>query len=100
MAHKRFLKLFTPFFPHITEELWRLLYGQASIHTESWPTPTGYEADRDAGETAMEVVGLLRRYKTEHGLSLNADLEHVTVYGPIDGFEAAIASVMHVQEFD
>lgn len=99
-AHKRLLKLFAPFLPHITEELWHRLYGESSIHTQSWPTPAGYETDREAGETAMEIIGALRGYKTSHGLSLNADLGRVSVYGPIDGFENAIASVMHVEEFD
>ncbi|WP_440010215.1 valine--tRNA ligase [Halomicrococcus sp. SG-WS-1] len=99
-AHERFLRLFAPFLPHVTEELWHRLYGEASVHEQSWPRPAGYEADREAGETAMEVVGALRTYKAERGRPLNADVEHVAVYGPVDGFEDAIASVMHVREFD
>jgi len=42
----------------------------------------------------------LRRYKTENGLPLNADLEHVEVYGHIAGFEAAVAEAMHVDQLD
>jgi len=37
-----------------------------------------------AGETAMEVISALRRYKSEHQLPLNEDLESVAVYGDID----------------
>ncbi|WP_327050583.1 valine--tRNA ligase [Halomicrococcus gelatinilyticus] len=99
-AQEQFLKLFAPFLPHITEELWDLLYDDASVHEQSWPEPAGYEADRDAGETAMAVVGALRRYKADRGLPLNADLDRVAAYGPVDGFEDAIASAMHVREFD
>ncbi len=100
-AHQTFLKLFAPFLPHITEELWdRLAYGDGSIHTTDWPVAGGYEADLEAGETAMEVVSALRRYKTENGLPLNADLDHVEVYGHVDGFEAAIAEAMHVDQLD
>ncbi|MBX0287405.1 valine--tRNA ligase [Halomicroarcula sp. F28] len=104
-AHRTFLKLFAPFLPHITEELWERLDYSApdaddSIHTTDWPVAGGYEADLAAGETAMEVVSALRRYKTENGLPLNADLEHVEVYGHVDGFEAAVAEAMHVETLD
>lgn len=104
-AHRTFLELWAPFLPHVTEEIWQAVYadsnaslGDASIHTRDWPTPQGYEADLAAGETALEVIGALRRYKSENQLPLNADLESVAVYGPIEGFEDAIQNVMHVQE--
>ncbi|WP_254271910.1 valine--tRNA ligase [Haloarcula marina] len=100
-AHRTFLKLFAPFLPHITEELWDRIYDESeSVHTTDWPVAGGYEADLDAGETAMEVVSALRRYKTENGLPLNADLEHVEVYGHVDGFAAAIAEAMHVDTLE
>ncbi|MFC6864797.1 valine--tRNA ligase [Halomicroarcula sp. GCM10025817] len=100
-AHRTFLQLFAPFLPHVTEELWVQIYHEeGSVHTTDWPTPGGYEADLEAGETAMEVVSALRRYKTENGLPLNADLEHVEVYGHVDGFEQAIAEAMHVATLD
>ncbi|ELY48514.1 valine--tRNA ligase [Natronorubrum bangense] len=102
-AHRTFLELWAPFLPHVTEEIWQAVYAAdaaalESIHTREWPTPKGYEADLEAGETAMEVISALRRYKSENQLPLNADLESVSVYGPIEGFEGAIQHVMHVQE--
>ncbi|WP_324757667.1 valine--tRNA ligase [Haloarcula montana] len=101
-AHRTFLKLFAPFLPHITEELWSRLYAEddGSVHTTDWPVAAGYEADLAAGETAMEVVSALRRYKTEHGLALNADLDTVEVYGHVAGFEDAIAEAMHVDQLE
>ncbi|PSQ50790.1 valine--tRNA ligase [Halobacteriales archaeon SW_7_65_23] len=96
-AHRTFLKLWAPFLPHITEELHHQLYdGEESLHTTDWPSTRGYEADLAAGETAMEVISALRRYKTENGLALNATLDHVEVYGHVGGFADAIAEVMHV----
>ncbi|AXR77037.1 valine--tRNA ligase [Natrarchaeobaculum sulfurireducens] len=103
-AHRTFLELWAPFLPHITEEIWQAVYAtdgaldHSSIHTREWPTPQGYEADLEAGETAIEVISALRRYKSEQQLPLNADLEAVSVFGPVDGFEDAIQNVMHVQE--
>ena len=99
-AHERFLKLFAPFLPHVTEELYQTMYGDTSVHVEDWPEPAGYEADRTAGETALEVIGALRGYKTDHGLALNEPLERVAVYGDIDGFEAAVAGAMHIETLE
>jgi valyl-tRNA synthetase len=48
----------------------------------------------------MEVISALRRYKTNNGLALNAELESVAVYGHVSGFESAIAEAMHVGEFE
>ncbi|WP_090505791.1 valine--tRNA ligase [Natronorubrum sediminis] len=104
-AHRTFLELWAPFLPHVTEEIWQGVYSDGpddleanSIHTREWPRPQGYEADLEAGETATEVISALRRYKSEKQLPLNADLEAVSVYGPVEGFEDAIQNVMHVQE--
>jgi valyl-tRNA synthetase len=104
-AHRTFLKLFAPFLPHVTEELWQRLYADSgddldSIHTVDWPETRGYEADLDAGETAMEVIAALRRYKTANGLPLNAPLDRVQVYGGIEGFENAVAEAMHVEDLE
>ena len=70
----------------------------ASLHRMDWPTPSGYEADLTAGETALAVIAALRRYKTDSGLPLNADLDRVTVFGDVTGFESAIAETMHVSD--
>ena len=102
-AHRTFLELWAPFLPHVTEEIWQAVYAESegdleSVHTREWPAPQGHEADLEAGETAMEVISALRRYKSENQLPLNADLESVSVYGPVDGFEGAIQHVMHVKD--
>jgi len=105
-AHRRFVELFAPLLPHITEEIWQSLYADGgsvaedSVHLRDWPTPSGHDADLQSGETALEVIGALRRYKSEHQLALNAELDRVEVYGRIDGFEDVVRDVMHVDELD
>ncbi|SFB84489.1 valyl-tRNA synthetase [Halobiforma haloterrestris] len=107
-AHRTFLELWAPFLPHVTEEIWQAVYApdgdadleETSIHLRDWPDPQGYDADLEAGETAMEVISALRRYKSENQLPLNADLEAVAVYGEVDGFADAIANVMHVADLE
>jgi len=109
VAHEAFLKLFAPLIPHVTEEVWGAMYADDgadaadgdrpdSLHLTDWPEPGGYEADLAAGETAMAVISALRRYKTDEGLPLNADLDTVEVFGNAAGFEDAIASAMHVAD--
>ncbi|PSQ30842.1 valine--tRNA ligase [Halobacteriales archaeon SW_6_65_46] len=100
VAHRRFLKLFAPFLPHVTEEIHATLYGGDSVHTLAWPEPTGYESNRAAGETALEVIAALRGYKTDNGLALNESLDEIAVYGEIEGFEDAVAGVMHVEQLE
>ncbi|MGM0592747.1 MAG: class I tRNA ligase family protein, partial [Halobacteriota archaeon] len=99
-AHRRFVKLFAPMLAHIAEELWREMYGDESVHVQPWPEPLGLEADLEAGQTAMDVVGALRKYKSDRQLSLNAELATVQVYGDVAGFEDDIRRVMHVEALE
>jgi valyl-tRNA synthetase len=100
VAHRRFVKLFAPFLAHITEELWRDMHGEGSVHLTDWPEPLGLDADIGAGETALAVVSALRRYKSDNQLSMNAALDHVRVYGDVTGFAEDIRRVMHVDELE
>jgi len=36
-SYKKFIKIFSPFAPHVTEELWESLGEKKSIHLEKWP---------------------------------------------------------------
>ncbi|WP_338740416.1 valine--tRNA ligase [Haloplanus salilacus] len=100
IAHRRFCKLFAPILAHVTEELWREMYSEGSVHTTDWPEPLGVEADLAAGERAMAVVGALRKYKSDNQLSMNADVDAVRVYGDVSAFADDIRRVMHVGELE
>jgi valyl-tRNA synthetase len=100
-AHLTFLKLWAPYLPHVTEELYSRLYDdEKSLHLTDWPTEAGYDADLQAGETAMAVISALRRYKTENGMALNAPLDHIEIYGHVGGFADPIGDAMHVDQID
>jgi valyl-tRNA synthetase len=101
-AHRRFLKLFAPVLAHATEELWAAMYREeSSIHQTEWPTPLGIEADLDAGERALSVVGALRKYKSERNLALNEPLSRVRAHGEgLDEFATDIAGAMHVEQLE
>ncbi len=80
------LKLFAPFFPHITEEIYQGLFaaaeGMESIHRAAWPQPEARFEDDAAlalGETLVEIATAARRYKSERGLSLGAELAELRI---------------------
>ncbi len=80
------LKLFAPFLPFVTEEIYLGLFappeeGNAvSIHTSSWPSPEPELEDAAAlalGETLIEIATAVRRYKSEHSLPLGSEVERL-----------------------
>ncbi len=75
------LKLFAPFLPHVMEAIYQALFaendGAISIHVSQWPQPDARFEDADAeafGETLVEIATAVRRYKSERGLSLGAEI--------------------------
>jgi valyl-tRNA synthetase len=82
------LKLLAPFLPYITEELYQGLFrqwdGASSIHLARWPSeqPEWIDAEAEAiGETFLELLRQVRRYKAERGQSVGAELESLYISG-------------------
>jgi valyl-tRNA synthetase len=80
-------KLFAPFFPHVTEEIYQRYYRKfehdKSIHVSSWPTPDAKLIDLDVekkGEVVKDIISNIRQYKSERGIALNAPLEKIEIY--------------------
>ncbi len=80
------LKLFAPFLPYVTEEIYRELFaaveGADSIHKARWPLADESLVDaaaEDAGDAVVDVATAVRRYKTEHQLHMGAELERLQI---------------------
>ncbi|MBN2002669.1 MAG: valine--tRNA ligase [Anaerolineae bacterium] len=78
------LKLLAPFIPYVTEELYLQLFaardGAASIHRATWPevnTEFAQETAETFGESLVEIATAVRRFKSEHELSLGAELQEL-----------------------
>ena len=80
------LKLFAPYVPHITEEIFQSMYGgkekEESIHVASFPSklPEADCADSDrAGNILIELVTLMRTYKSKNNFSVKLAVDTLTI---------------------
>ncbi|EOB10375.1 Valine--tRNA ligase [Rickettsia prowazekii str. GvF12] len=78
------LKLFAPFMPHITEELYQILYNKNSIHMQgNWINygDLNYEIDVQGPEGLLEILDIVRKFKAEYNLSIKAPIKLLEVSG-------------------
>jgi len=78
------LRLFAPFVPHVTEEIYHHLFPRhGSIHArERWPRSADYPVDDAAEATGIAVVealNFMRKAKSEAGVSIKFPVEHVAL---------------------
>lgn len=76
------LKLLAPIAPFFTEEVYQY-FGNESIHTTLWPEVheelISSEME-EKGETTVELIDEIRRFKSASKIPLNAELAEVNVY--------------------
>ncbi|HEY2966042.1 MAG TPA: class I tRNA ligase family protein, partial [Actinomycetota bacterium] len=75
------LRLFAPFLPYVTEEVWSW-WREGSIHRSEWPDPKELEAasaDPAEYEVAAWVLGEIRKAKALAKRSLRTDVEGLVV---------------------
>ncbi len=75
------LRLFAPFMPFVTEEVWSW-WQEGSVHRQPWPTAD--EVSTAGGESAVlsdaaAVLSLLRKAKSEAKVSMKAPIAHAEV---------------------
>ena len=82
-----FLKLFAPYLPYITEEIWSWRYKQEqrSIHNSKWPTTLISEDDFASKEVinfAFSILELIRNEKSSQQKSLAAEVKTISITIP------------------
>lgn len=102
------LKLFAPFIPHVTEEIWQILYSIAplnqdvppstnlplddlktrlshsSIHSKgSWPATLNLftSLDHSPAERVIQILDLVRKAKADMNFSVKADIRLLEIMG-------------------
>jgi valyl-tRNA synthetase len=107
-----FLRLFAPFFPFVTEEVWSW-WREGSIHRAPWPGPEELIPADNAGVLAAvaEVLGEVRGAKSRAKVSMKAEVDRLVVSAEVgkldlirlglsDLKEAAIAAIVELSEGD
>jgi valyl-tRNA synthetase len=75
-------RLFAPFLPYVTEEVWSW-WRDGSVHRAPWPTAEGWPTGEPAVlADAAAVLAQVRRAKSERSLSMRAEVALATVTGP------------------
>lgn len=103
------LKLWAPFIPHITEELYHLIFKttekEESIHISEFPKPQ--ETDERAlelGKLAVEAIAAIRKWKTERKLPMSAEIAKLTLCHPkrekLDEVADIIKVTMRIKELN
>jgi valyl-tRNA synthetase len=75
-------RLFAPFLPFVTDEVWSW-WQQGSVHAQQWPA-AGAEGEAAMLEPVSEVLAAIRRTKTEAKASQKAAVSLAVVHGPTE----------------
>jgi valyl-tRNA synthetase len=78
------LKLMAPIMPHITEAAYQEHFVKrekhASIHLSPWPEANiGAIKDDDVGDLIIDIIGMVRKKKSEKALSLKVDIKCLSI---------------------
>jgi valyl-tRNA synthetase len=88
-------RLFAPFLPFVTEEVWSW-WQEGSVHLAPWPEAAAVgphaAADGSVLAVAAEVIGAVRREKTANKRSMRARVSLLTVTGPTETLAAVEAA--------
>ncbi len=95
IALETLLKLFAPFLPFVTDEVWSWFHPD-SVHLNTWPTSAelkSFDGNPELIGHAAEVLSQLRKVKSEAKVSMRADIATATVTAKAEVIDA----VRHVE---
>ncbi|MDA4120443.1 MAG: class I tRNA ligase family protein, partial [Thaumarchaeota archaeon] len=69
------LLLLAPIIPHVTDYIWRKLYGTATIHLEQFPKVSGYKVPAGVTQTLIDFNVQVWKAKRDKGLALKEPIQ-------------------------
>jgi valyl-tRNA synthetase len=94
----RLIQLLSPIMPHITEEIYQILYaedvGEKSLQLTPWPKAESQRIDEDVekkGDLVLAVITEIRREKAEKRKPLNTQIKRVKLYAGNSRFASIIS---------
>ncbi|HEX3680260.1 MAG TPA: valine--tRNA ligase [Galbitalea sp.] len=75
------LRLFAPFIPYATEEVWSWTH-ESSVHTAEWPASSGSGGPVELLPLVSDALVGIRRAKTDAKASQKTDVVSATLHGP------------------
>lgn len=97
------LKLYAPFTPHVTEELYSHIFADSyaekgSLHANGqWPKAGDYPLDAEAladGRHALDVLEIIRKSKSETNRSIKFPIASLTIFAATDAMRATLERIM------
>lgn len=103
------LKLLSPITPHFTEEVYQYLKEDTeSVHQKNWPLADNKLMDstyEKLGETGVNIIGDIRRFKSATKRPLNTPIKTATIYtkdktlyNKLKDLESDIIGTMRIKE--
>jgi valyl-tRNA synthetase len=91
------LKLFAPFIPFVTEEVWSW-WQEGSIHLQAWPNSSDIITNKNVSTDSLDnvtfILGEVRKVKTENKQSMKAEVKSLEIWANA----AVIAQVKNAQK--
>ncbi|MCD0451972.1 valine--tRNA ligase [Actinocorallia sp. API 0066] len=81
------LRLFAPFLPFATEEVWSW-WRDGSVHRAAWPEPVVGDGDVRVLVATADALSQVRKAKSTAGVSMRAEVAGVVLRGPDAGLVA------------
>ncbi|MGA3021054.1 MAG: valine--tRNA ligase, partial [Candidatus Micrarchaeales archaeon] len=100
------LKLFAPFLPFVTEEIYQGLFRKrleksVSIHSSPWPRYDEKLVDEKSikeGDTAQKVIEFVRQWKHNNKLALNSEISELLVNVDLADTAEDVKGAMNVKQ--
>ena len=103
------LQLWSPFIPHITEELYQELFEKTerikSIHISQLPKETKIDKKSiSCGNLAVTIIGEIRKWKSEKNMSMGAEVDKLVLWydniNSIKNIKNEIMSTMRIKDLE